>query len=92
MAKTATLNMRIEPKVKEEAESLYSSLGMTLTEAVNIFLHKSIMEGGIPFEVKQRRYNHKTESAIVEARSIMSGDIEAESYESAAEMLATLEE
>lgn len=29
---------------------------MTLTEAINIFLHKSIMEGGLPFAVRQPRY------------------------------------
>lgn len=33
-----------------------ASFGMTLTEAINIFLHKSIMEGGLPFAVRQPRY------------------------------------
>ena len=82
MGKTATLNMRIDPAVKENAESLFSSLGMTLTEAVNIFLHKSLMEGGLPFSVRQPRYNRETEMAIQEARDIMAGKIQAEKYDS----------
>ena len=43
MAKTATINMRVSPEIKSSAESVFASLGMTLTEAINVFLHKSVM-------------------------------------------------
>lgn len=92
MAKTATINMRVSPQVKSDAESIFSSLGMTLTEAINVFLHKSIMEGGLPFDVRQPRYNAETEAAIAEARDIMSGKVQAESYDSAAAMFAAFDE
>ena len=92
MAKTATINMRVNPEVKADAESIFSSLGMTLTEAINIFLHKSVMEGGLPFDVRQPRYNAETEAAMLEARGIMSGKTLAESYDSAAAMFAALDE
>lgn len=92
MAKTATINMRVDPKVKADAESIFSSLGMTLTEAINVFLHKSVMEGGLPFDVRRPRYNAETEAAMREARDIMSGKIPAESYDSAAAMFAALDE
>ena len=92
MPKTATINMRVDPQVKAEAESLYASLGMTLTEAINIFLHKSILEGGLPFDVRRPRYNAETEAAMREARDIMAGKLPAESYGSAAEMFAALDE
>jgi DNA-damage-inducible protein J len=92
MAKTATLNMRLEPEIKQEAESLYSSLGLTLTEAINIFLHKSIMEGGIPFDVKQPRYNQETEAAMGEARDIMNGKVKAQGYKNASELFEGLDE
>ncbi|WP_019129054.1 type II toxin-antitoxin system RelB/DinJ family antitoxin [Enorma massiliensis] len=52
MAKIASISMRVNPRIKAEAESIYGSLGMTLTEAINIFLHKSILEGGLPFDVR----------------------------------------
>lgn len=73
MAKTANINIRIDPEIKSTAEKLFSSFGITITDAINIFLHKSIMEGGLPFEMKQMRYNAETEAAIEEARLIMSG-------------------
>ena len=92
MTKTATINMRVDPEVKADAESIFSSLGMTLTEAINVFLHKSVMEGGLPFDVRQPRYNAQTEAAMREARDIMSGTIAAESYDSSAAMFAALDE
>ena len=74
MAKTANINIRIDPETKSSAEKLFASFGITITDAINIFLRKSIMEGGLPFEVKQPRYNIETEAAMQEARAIMSGN------------------
>ena len=90
MAKTATINMRVNPEVKADAESIFASLGMTLTEAINVFLHKSVMVGGLPFDVRQPRYNAETEAAIRESRDIMTGKVAAESYESVDAMFSAL--
>lgn len=92
MAKTATINMRVNPQVKSDAESLFASLGMTLTEAINVFLHKSVMEGGLPFDVRQPHYNAETEQALREAREIMDGKMNAESYACAADLFVALDE
>ena len=59
MSKTATINMRIEPTIKAQAETVFSSFGISVTDAINIFLHASIMEGGFPFQPKQPRYNRE---------------------------------
>ena len=40
------------------------------------------MEGGLPFEVRQPRYNAETEAAMKEARDIMAGKIKAKRYQS----------
>lgn len=47
--KTATFQMRINPEVKKKAESLYASYGLTLTDAVNIFIQQSLQADGLPF-------------------------------------------
>jgi DNA-damage-inducible protein J len=70
MAKTASLNIRIDPETKQGAEHLYAKFGITVTDAVNIFLHQSLLVGGLPFEMKQPRYNAETEAAMLEAESI----------------------
>ncbi|MGP1498345.1 MAG: type II toxin-antitoxin system RelB/DinJ family antitoxin [Schaalia odontolytica] len=90
--KTATLNMRVDPSVKEEAERVYAQFGMNLTDAVNVFLHKSIMEGGLPFDLRQPRYNAETELAMREARDIAAGRVGATRYPSAAQAFADVDD
>ena len=52
MSKTSLITIRIEPEVKSEAERLYSSFGLNLSDAVNMFIHQSLLVGGLPFELK----------------------------------------
>ncbi|MFI3228489.1 MAG: type II toxin-antitoxin system RelB/DinJ family antitoxin [Clostridia bacterium] len=92
MAKTANINVRIEPEVKANAEALFSNFGITVTDAINMFLHQSLMVGGLPFELKQPRYNATTEMAMQETRDIQSGKIQAKSYSSFREVLGDLDE
>lgn len=86
MSKTANINVRIDPVFKSEVENLFGSFGMSVTEAINIFLHMSVIEGGLPFEVRQPKYNAETEAAIKEARDIMHGKINAKRYDSVDDM------
>lgn len=50
--KTANLYARIEPDVKEQAESILSSLGILASNAINMFYKQIILQKGLPFEVK----------------------------------------
>lgn len=47
--KTATFQMRINPEVKQNAEALFSTYGLTLTDAVNVFIQQSLNTKGLPF-------------------------------------------
>ena len=51
-AKTSNLYVRIEPEVKEEAESILATLGIPASNAINMFYKQIILNRGIPFEVK----------------------------------------
>ena len=88
MAKTASISLRIEPAVKAQLEALYASFGISVTDAINIFLHTSLMEGGFPFQPKQPRYN--TEAAIQETKDILAGKVKAKSYANVKEMIEDL--
>ena len=46
-AKSATFQMRINPEVKKEAEELFAAYGLTLTDAVNVFLRQSLNTKGL---------------------------------------------
>ena len=50
--KSANLYARIEPEVKEKAETILSSLGISASNAINMFYKQIILQRGIPFEVK----------------------------------------
>lgn len=81
MAKDNVINIRIDANTKQAIEALYSQFGITVSDAVNIFFRKSLMEGGLPFDMKQPRYNSETEDAIQEARDIAVGNIETKSQD-----------
>ncbi|MGF7141685.1 DNA-damage-inducible protein J [Anaerotaenia torta] len=51
-AKSANLYARIEPDVKEEAESILSALGIPASNAINMFYKQIILNRGLPFDVK----------------------------------------
>ena len=89
--KTASFNMRIEAQKKADAEALYQSLGMTLPQAVNMFISQSLLVGGLPFEARLPRYSVETEAAMREAREIASGKLPAKSYRSAEELFKDLD-
>ncbi len=91
MAKTANISLRIEPDIKAQAEAVFSNLGISVTDAINVFLHSSILVGGFPFQPKQPRYNRETLEAIQEARDIMSGKIPAKRYSSLSDVLAEMD-
>ena len=64
MSRSAVLNLRIEPEIKAEAEELFRSFGLTVTDAVNVFLRQSLMRGGFPFEIVLYKPNAVTQAAI----------------------------
>ena len=76
MTKSEILTLQIDSELKEEAQALFSSLGITLEEAITLFLEASVQHGGIPFPLEQTRYNQETELALEEARDILSGKLQ----------------
>ena len=50
--KTANLYARIEPDIKNQAESILSALGISVSNAINMFYKQIILQRGLPFEVK----------------------------------------
>lgn len=52
MAKSANLYARIEPDVKEQAETILNALGIPASNAITMFYKQIILHNGLPFEVK----------------------------------------
>lgn len=52
MTNTTTLNIRINPTVKQKAEEVLEELGIPMSTAINMYLRQISMTRGIPFPVK----------------------------------------
>jgi DNA-damage-inducible protein J len=61
---TTNLNIRIDENLKKDAENLFSDLGLNMSTAVTMFLRSSVMNDGIPFEVKRKEPNSATIAAM----------------------------
>jgi DNA-damage-inducible protein J len=65
--KTAMIRARTTPAIKETVEGIFEKLGLSTTDAINLFYHQVALTKGIPFEVKLP--NKATKKAIENARS-----------------------
>ena len=61
-------NIKIDPTLKEQSQSLFESLGLSLSAAINIFLRQAVREQAIPFRVGNPIPNLETLQAIEDAR------------------------
>lgn len=52
MARTANVFARVEPELKEQAESVLDQLGIPMSNAIGMFLIQIVLQKGIPFEMK----------------------------------------
>ena len=52
MAST-NINIRIDSELKENAEALFSDLGLSMTAAITVFFKICVNSNGIPFELRR---------------------------------------
>ncbi|MDR3263658.1 MAG: type II toxin-antitoxin system RelB/DinJ family antitoxin [Clostridiales bacterium] len=73
--KSETLHIRIREGLKKDAESVLQDMGLSTSEAVNIFLAQVVNTNSIPFIIKTKIPNKETLEALQEAKDIASGKI-----------------
>jgi DNA-damage-inducible protein J len=52
MAKTAMIRARTEPDLKAEVDSIFQELGLSASEAINLFYYQVKLRRGLPFDIK----------------------------------------
>ncbi|MDD5092635.1 MAG: type II toxin-antitoxin system RelB/DinJ family antitoxin [Candidatus Wallbacteria bacterium] len=52
MSRTAVITTRIDPEMKKRLDVILKCLGLSMSEAINIFCSQIILNNGLPFEVK----------------------------------------
>jgi len=67
--KTTMVHVRLDQNLKEQAAEMLSSMGLSISDAVRVFLTRVVTEKAIPFPV--RAPNAESLDAIAEAKSII---------------------
>ncbi len=60
-AKTVSINCRIDPELKSEAEMIIDSLGLTASGVITLLYKQIILNRGIPFSLKLPEENVKVD-------------------------------
>lgn len=88
---TTNLNIRTDKDIKDQADRIFSELGLNMTTAINIFLRTTIRENGIPFALKLDVPNKKTAVTIEEGRRI-AYDSNVKGFNNVSDLKSELEE
>ncbi|MCI8646842.1 MAG: type II toxin-antitoxin system RelB/DinJ family antitoxin [Firmicutes bacterium] len=64
----ATLQIHVDDTLKNEADVLFSSLGLDTSTAVRIFLNAAVKRGGIPFPVQHKPIDDSLQEAVYDSR------------------------
>ena len=62
--KTGSFQMRINPEVKSQAEAIFATYGLSLTDAVNIFIQQSLNAKGLPFLLSPENAEYMKTKAV----------------------------
>ena len=62
--KSEFIRARVEPKLKRETEAVLAKLGISISDAVNVFCRQIVLQRGLPFAV--RIPNAETQAALAE--------------------------
>ena len=69
-AETTNLNIRIDRKTKESAETIFDEMGLTMTSAITMFLRQTVRDRRFPFTADLNSFGPETIKAIDEGRRI----------------------
>ena len=84
--------VRVNDNIKKEVVPILDDLGISLSEAINMFLHQVKLNNGIPFKLKYPSFSDEMQEALKEAETIMKNPDSYPSYNNVDELLEALDE
>ena len=89
-AQTSMLHIRVDDDIKEQATAALTTMGLSVSDAVRLFLRRVVVDQAFPLELKVP--NAETQAAMEESRAMMVSRRKGENrFASADEMFADLE-
>ena len=59
-------SIKVDPEAWECAKEIFAGYGISVSDAINIFLHKVQKVGGLPFEMRDDAYKEPTKEEILQ--------------------------
>lgn len=87
---TIDYSIKIDSDLKQQAEELFATLGLTISSATNVFLRQAIREQGIPFMIRREIPNDETLEAINEVKLMKENPELGKTYSDVDEMMEDL--
>lgn len=69
MAATTMVHVRVDKQIKDQAQETLSAMGLTVSDAVRVFLTRVVADQQLPFALKVP--NAETRAAMAEADDIL---------------------
>ncbi|MGQ5525576.1 type II toxin-antitoxin system RelB/DinJ family antitoxin [Chitinimonas sp. PSY-7] len=66
---TSMLHIRVDDQMKAQATETLAAMGLSVSDAVRLFLHRVVVDQAMPLELKVP--NAETRAAIEESRAMM---------------------
>jgi DNA-damage-inducible protein J len=89
-AQTSMLHIRVDDDIKEQATAALTTMGLSVSDAVRLFLRRVVVDQAFPLELKVP--NAETQAAMEESRAMMASRRDSQRrFASADEMFADLE-
>lgn len=82
--------VRINDKIKDEVTPILDDLGLSLSEAINVFLRQVIMTESIPFTIKKAKYSAEMMAAIKEADEMLKNPDKYKSFDNVDDLVEDL--
>ena len=87
---TVAKNFRIDADLSNQASKLLEGLGLSMSQAISMFLRQVVLQQGLPFEVKYPKRSGELWDAIEEAKQL-EADPKTKRYTDMNEMWADLD-
>ena len=66
-----SMTIRTDSNIKQQAQRIFSALGVDMSTAINAFLRQVIYRNGFPFEIRLDVPNRITREAIAESEKML---------------------
>jgi len=84
------VTIRMDAKLRKEATTLFEELGLSLNQALTIFVKQAVREQRIPFEITRNIPNKETLAAIAEVEEMEKHPEKYKGYDNVEELMEDL--